>query len=137
MEMMRPQSDGGDGAAKHDVLSTKLRPKGDEAAEICQNSGELCVRSSAPATGMVRGPALGGDGQGTSRTQLGPALGRCPQLAPATLGEERAMEDAAPMGWSPQPSRPTSRRQSRRVTREGNTGKQERSRRRAEAGEGI
>lgn len=58
------------------------------------------MRSSALAARMVWDLSPGGDSQVTRGTQLGR-----PPLAPAALGEERAMEDTAPMGWSTQPSR--------------------------------
>lgn len=48
-----------DGAVEYDVLNTKLWPKGDGAAEICQNPAGSCTRSSALAVGSV----LGWDGQ--------------------------------------------------------------------------
>lgn len=62
---------GADGAEEYNVLNTKLWPKGDEAAEICQNPAGSCTRSSALAVGMLWGSV---PGLGMARTQLSPAV---------------------------------------------------------------
>lgn len=85
---------------KHNLSSTKLWPKGDEA--------EPCVRSSAPAQGWGGDLRPGGEGQGLVQPSWDQCCSRCPRLAPVSLEEEHAGEDTAPMRWSTLRSRMTS-----------------------------
>lgn len=80
-----PKTNGRDGAVKH-IFSTTLWPKGNETAEICQNPAEPCVSSSAPAVGMVWGPAPGWGRTGARVTQLGPVLWQMSSVSTSNLG---------------------------------------------------
>lgn len=111
---------GADGAVEYDVLNTKSWPKGDEAAEICQNPAGSCTRSSALAVGIC---AWAGGGQD-------PAV---PSRHQQPWGRN---EGCSSPGWSTQPSR-TTPINTEKESREDNTGKQKGRTGQEEAGEGI
>lgn len=85
-----PKTSCEDGAMKHNVLSKRLWPKGDEAAGICQNPTEPCTRSFGTGCGMTQGPA---PAWGWPGDQWDQHCDRHPQL-----GEEHAVDDATPIG---------------------------------------